>query len=233
MRRELNLVLCLITVFMGITGTIYKVRYEGGFLTCFREMTVCVTVLTTLTSAALAVLNLVEIRLGSEVNSPALYFFRLSLAVTEFLVPVTVLIGFLPIFTDHPVIGRYDMIGMHVLIPLLTVGTFVFNDSAVGKVSRGKLLYGLTLISVYIISVLALILTGVIPENKIPYSCLDVRNQPFWYPLFAFVFLYGIGYLMSWVFYRLNLKLSWRWYRGVAADRKRPGIPNAEEGERA
>ena len=154
-------------------------------------------------------------------SSPALYFFRLSLAVTEFLVPVTVLIGFLPFFTDHPVISRYDMAGMHVLIPLLTVGTFVFNDSAIGVLPRRKLWYGLSVITIYAVFILTLILTNVVPESKIPYSFLDVRNQPLWYPLLVTVAFYGIGYLLSWVFYKLNLKLSWNWYRDVTGDRKK------------
>ena len=221
MRKKLNLVLCLITVFLGTTATIYKVRYEGGFITCFREMTVCATVLTTITSALLVLQNLYEIRLGSETSNHALYFFRLSSAVTEFIVIVIVLIGYLPFFSDHPVIARYDMLNMHLLVPLLAIGTFIFNDSAIGKVSWLKLLYGLLIITIYAVFILTLILTYVIPENKIPYSFLDVRNQPFWFPLLAFVVIYGIGYLLSWMFYKLNLKLSWHCYYGVAGKQRK------------
>ena len=68
LRNRIDTVLCLIIVLLGTTATIYKVRYEGGFLTCFREMTVCATVLTTATSAALIALNLYEIILGSETS---------------------------------------------------------------------------------------------------------------------------------------------------------------------
>ena len=214
-RKSLNIVLCLIIVFLGVTATIYKVRYEGGFITCFREMTVCSTVLATLTSASLILLNLYELRIGSEISQRGLYYFRLSSAVTEFIVLMIVLIGYLPFFTDHPVIGRYDMLNMHVLIPLLTIGSFLFNDSAIGHLSAVKLLYGLRIITIYAVFILTLILTNVIPENKIPYSFLDVRNQPFWLPFLAFIVIYGIGYLLSWLFCKLNLKLSWLWYRGI------------------
>ena len=214
-RKSLNIVLCLILVFLGVTATIYKVRYEGGFITCFREMTVCSTVLTTLTSAGPILLNLYELRIGSEISQRGLYYFRLSSAVTEFIVLMIVLLGYLPLFTDHPVIGRYDMLNMHVLIPLLTIGTFLFNDSAIGGLSAVKLLNGLRIITIYAVFILTLILTNVIPENKIPYSFLDVRNQPFWLPFLAFIVIYGTGYLLSWLFYKLNLKLSWLWYRGI------------------
>ena len=214
-RKLLNIVLCLIIVFLGVTSTIYKVRYEGGFITCFREMTVCSNVLTTITSAALILQNLYELRIGSETSIRALYFFRLSSAVTEFIVLVIVLLGYLPYFTDHPVITRYDMINMHVLVPLLTICTFLFFDSAIGEVSKWELWYGLLIISIYSVFILTLILTNVVPESKIPYSFLDVRHAPFWFPLATFLFVYGTGYLLSWLYYKLNLKLSWLWFHDL------------------
>lgn len=214
-RKTVNIVLCLIIVILGITATGYKVRYEGSFITCFREMTVCATVLTTVTSAALILQNLYELRIGSELSIRAVYFFRLSSAVTEFVVLMIVLLGFLPYFTDHPVITRYDMLNMHVLIPLLTIGTFLFNDSAIGKVTLWEFWYGLMIITIYAVFILTLILTNVVPENRIPYSFLDVRHQPFWYPLLTFLFVYGVGYLLSWLFYTLNLKLSWNWFKEI------------------
>jgi len=38
-KKTINILVCLAIVFLGVTATIYKVRYEGGFWTCFREMT--------------------------------------------------------------------------------------------------------------------------------------------------------------------------------------------------
>ena len=215
LRKTVNILLCLAIVILGVTSTIYKVRYEGGFLTCFREMTVCSTVLTTITSAALILHNLYELRIGSETSIPAVYYFRLSSAVTEFIVLMIVLLGYLPYFTDHPVITRYDMLNMHVLIPILTIGTFLFNDSAIGEVSPRMLWNGLDIIAIYAVFILTLILTYVVPENRIPYSFLDVRNQPFWFPLVTALFICGIGYLLSWLFYKLNRKLSWLWFKDV------------------
>ena len=217
-KKAVSILICLITTFLGITATIYKVRYEGGFLTCFREMTVCSTVLTSLTSAILVILNIYEMKIGSEETFPQLYYWRLSSAVTGMMVLLIVLIGYLPFFSDHPVIGRYDMINMHVIIPLLTIGSFVFNDSPVGKLSPKQRLGGLNIITVYTVFILMLIITNVIPENKIPYSFLDIRHQPVWYILLAFVVVYGGGYLLSWMFYKLNMKLSWIWYRNVARE---------------
>ena len=215
-KKTINILVCLAIVFLGITATIYKVRYEGGFWTCFREMTVCATVLTSITSAALIILNLYEMKIGSEETFTSLYYWRLSSAVTEMIVLLIVLIGYLPFFSDHPVIGRYDMINMHVIIPLLTIGSFVFTDSPIGKISLKNRLNGLYIIIIYTVSMLTLILTYIIPENKIPYSFLDIRHQPVWYILLAFIVIYGSGYLLSWMFSWLNLKLSWVWYSNVA-----------------
>ena len=215
-KKTINILVCLAIVFLGITATIYKVRYEGGFWTCFREMTVCATVLTSITSAALIILNLYEMKIGSEETFTSLYYWRLSSAVTEMIVLLIVLIGYLPFFSDHPVIGRYDMINMHVIIPLLTIGSFVFTDSPIGKISLKNRLNGLYIIIIYTVSMLTLILTYIIPENKIPYSFLDIRHQPVWYILLAFIVIYGSGYLLSWMFSWLNLKLSWIWYSNVA-----------------
>ncbi len=178
-------------------------------------MTVCATVLTSLTSAALVILNHIEIKAGSEHTFTSLYYWRLSSAVTETMVILIVLIGYLPFFSDHPVIGRYDMINMHVIIPLLTIGSFVFNDSPIGKVSMKYRLNGLYILIIYTVFILTLIIMNIIPENKIPYSFLDIRHQPAWYILLAFVVVYGGGYLLSWLLYRLNLKLSLLWYRKV------------------
>lgn len=222
-RKLSNLMLCLVIVVFGIASTAYKVRYEGGFLTCFREMTVCATVLTSVTSAALVFQILYEIRIGSEVTSSILYYWRLSSAVTEMMVLLIVLIGYLPFFTDNPVISRFDMIHMHVIIPLLTIATFLFYDSPIGKLPKRKLLYGLLIITVYAVFILTLILTYIIPENKIPYSFLDVRNQPFWFILLAVIVVYGGGYLLSWLFYTLNLKLAWIWYRDIAHSPEQEG----------
>ena len=215
-KKGLNILCCLLITFLGVTATIYKVRYEGGFLTCFREMTVCATVLTSITSAALVILNLYEMKIGSEETFTTLYYWRLSSAVTEMIVLLIVLIGYLPFFSDHPVIARYDMLNMHVIIPLMTIGSFVFNDSPIGEISPLKRLKGLYIIITYTVFILTLILTYIIPEEKIPYSFLNIRHQPVWFVLLAFAVIYGGGYLLSWLFYRLNLKLSWVWYRNVA-----------------
>ena len=96
LRMTLNIAVCLMIILLGTTATIYKVRYEGGFITCFREMTVCATVLTTLTSTIHILVNLQELWLGSEISDKILYFFRLSSAVTEFMIILIVLIGYLP-----------------------------------------------------------------------------------------------------------------------------------------
>lgn len=221
LRKTLNIVLCLVIVILGTTAVIYKVQYEGSFFTCFREMTFCSTVLTVLISAAFILLNLYEIRIGSEVTFDVLFYLRLSSAVTGFIVLMITLIGCLPFISDHPVLARYDMINMHVIVPVLKIVSFIFNDSPIGKVSPWKRFNGLIILTIYTVLMITLILTNVIPEDKIPYSFLDVRNQSIWFLLLTFCVAYGVGYFLSWLFIFLNRKLSWLWYKGVTLSQEK------------
>ena len=50
-----------------------------------------------------------------------------------------------------------------------------------------------------------------------------MRNQPFWFILLAVIVVYGGGYLLSWLFYTLNLKLAWIWYRDIAHSPEQEG----------
>ena len=91
-----GLIACALVFILGLTSFIYKARYEGGVLTCFREMTVDGTVFTSLTSFALVWLNLYELKEENPRTSNFLYFWRLSSAVTELMILFIVLLGYTP-----------------------------------------------------------------------------------------------------------------------------------------
>lgn len=213
LKKQLNVVICFIIAVLGITSFIYKARYEGGVLTCFREMTVCGTVFSSVIALLYVLLSLHELRSGREINAKPLYYLRLSSATAEFIILIIVLIGYLPFVPARPVINRYDMINMHVLVPVLTLLSFLFNDSPQGKLSPVQLLGGLCFLLLYSVGEITCILLNIIPENKIPYFFLNVRNQPLWFTLIAVLVVYGLGYLLSWMFSALNRKCSWLWYR--------------------
>lgn len=86
--------------------------------------------------------------------------------------------------------NRFDMINMHVIIPVLTIISFVFHDSPIGKLKPIQRCNGLIFITIYTVVMLLCILTGVIPENKIPYSFLNIYKSPVWYIAFAFSFVF-------------------------------------------
>ena len=214
-KKIFNILLCDAIFILGVLSTIYKARYEGGFFTCLREMTVDGTLFTSIVAFLYSAMNHVEMIQDRETNSPVLYYLRLSSSVTEFIILLVVLIGYLPFVPDHPVINRFDMINMHVIIPLLTIISFVFHDPPVGKLSPIQRWNGLIFITLYAVTVMACILTGVIPKNKIPYSFMNFYDNSLLYTLFAVAFIYLIGYLLSWMFSELNRSASWLWLKDV------------------
>lgn len=220
LKKQLNIGLCILIFILGLTSFIYKATYEGSALSCFREMTVCGTVFSSLVALAYAVLSLYELIRKTEIEALPLYYLRLSSASAEFIILIIVLVGYLPFVPAHPVIGRYDMINMHVLVPILTLISFVFNDPPRGKLNPVQRLGGLCFLLLYTIGETICILLYIIPEEKIPYFFLNIRHQPVWFTLLAAVVIFGLGYVLSWGFSELNRKGSWFWYR-IGKKRKR------------
>lgn len=214
-KKMTNIIACVLTFICGVTSVIYKVNYEGGFWTCFREMTVNGTVFSTIVALVLIIVNSWEIHKKQEIIIDFWYYMRLSSAVTETIIFVVVFVGyvfqnFFP--DDNPVFFRYDMIMMHVLVPALVVFSFCVNDTPINIKSKWMRLNGAFFITLYLIVIETLIVTNVVPNEKIPYSFLDFKNTSIWFILFAFVVVYGISYLLSWLYIDLNKKVYWKSY---------------------
>ena len=179
-------------------------------------MTVDGTVFTSVTSFAVVWLNLHELKAENPRTSSLLYFCRLSSAVTELMILFIVVLGYTSLSQDRPKMLRFDMMNMHLVIPILTVVTFVLNDEAIGKCSWKKLTGGLIFLALYSVSMITLILLRVIPERKIPYKFLNFRTSQAWYTIGVAVIVFVVGYLFSVFLYWLNLKLSWPfWYKNL------------------
>lgn len=211
-KKLLNIVVCLLIFVLGVTAFIYKANYEGGILTCFREMTVCGTMFSANVALFYALLSLYELRHDTEIEALPLYFLRLSSATAEFIILIIVIVGYLPFVPAKPVIARYDMMNMHVIVPILTLFSFVFNDPPRGRLTPVQRLGGLCFLLLYTIQVFICILLYIIPEDKIPYFFLNFRHQPVWFTVLAFIVIYGLGYVLSWLFSELNRKGAWAWY---------------------
>ena len=182
-------------------------------------MTVCGTLFAFVVAGAFSVMSDLTVIRDREFEGTFLYFCRLSSAVTEFIILIVVLVGYLPFFPDSPVIKRFDMINMHVIIPILTVVSFVFHDPPIGKISRLMQCNGLIFICLYSVTIMVLILIGVLPDERAPYSFLRIHQISLEYFLFASVSIYAVGYSLSLLFSTLNRKAAWLWFRNISGKR--------------
>ncbi len=215
-KKLVNLAVSLIIVALGVSSFIYIYVHDGdGWLT-FRWLTVDGTLFTTILSVFFLVIDVIDFNNLSEHSSTTVYFARLAAAVAEGLIMIVVLISQLPIFSEHMHIFRYDMFNMHILIPLLMIASFVLNDPPIGKLRFLQKLHGTWYVSLYAAIIITLILTGVIPTERIPYFFLDVTHLPLMDLVTYFVMIYVIAISLSHLLSYLNRKLSWLFLRNLA-----------------
>ncbi len=216
-KKLLNILISAVIVVLGVSSVAFIWNYDRDGVLTFRWMTVDGTVFTTAVALCYIAISAFEIVRYTELTSLFVYFTRLAAAVAESLIMVVVLLSQFPFSPQHMHIFRYDMFNMHLLIPVLTVASFIVNDSPIGDLRFGKLLHGTWFITLYAATVLTLILTGIIPQEMIPYAFMDVANMPALAIALCFVFIYGTGFVLSYLLSRWNRKLSWLWFRGVAS----------------
>lgn len=217
LKKRVNICISILIAILGITSFLYGIRLEA-MPTIFRWMTVDGTIFTTLSAIAFIVVNIVEIRKNTEMTRKPVYYIRLSSAVAESVILIVVIVSQLPLFTEHlPVFDRYDSFVMHVLIPLLGIGSFLGNDSPIGRLKPKERWHGTWFVSFYGVIVLPMIATGTLQTDMIPYFFLDFWHYP-WATALAFVFIYGSAWLMGWFLSERNRKWSWIWFKGVAQE---------------
>lgn len=217
-KKTTNLTISLVIVILGVSSFIFGLQLES-IRTIFRWMTVDATVFTTVGAFVCVAVNLVEMLAHTEVTKTAVYYIRLSSAVAESVVFIVVMFSQLPFFTEHlPICDRYDSFVMHVLIPILGIGSFLINDSPIGKLSAANRWHGTWFVTFYAVVILTLIETGLLRSELIPYFFLDYRQNGWGVFLCAFAFVYGSAYCMAWRLSEWNRKLSWLWFKGIFSD---------------
>ena len=221
-KKLANLLISAVIVLLGVTSFVFIWSFDRDGVLTFRWMTVDGTVFTTVIAFLYIAMNILEIARYTELTSRIVYYMRLASAVAESLIMVVVLLSQLPVSPQHMHILRYDMFNMHLVIPILTVVSFITNDSPIGKQRFRKLWHGTWFVTLYAAVVLTLIFTGVIPQEMIPYAFMDFAHMPALAILACFVFIYGMGILLSFCLYRWNRKLSWLWFKDVAARKTAP-----------
>ena len=216
-KKLLNLAVCGLIAVLGITSFIYIWTHDREGALVFRWLTVDGTLFTTAIAVFYVAVGIMEISRYTELTSRVVYFTRLSSAVAECIILIVVLISQLPIFSEHMHIFRYDMFNMHILIPILTVASFIMNDSPIGKLSVIQKFRGTWFVTVYAAVVISLIVSDVIRTEQIPYFFMDVKHLPPLSLLGYILFIYCLGYLLSHSLSTLNRKLSWLWFKNIAS----------------
>lgn len=217
---RLNIVISGLILFFGITSiTASVLSHENeNFLLEFRYMTLNGTVFTTLTSIIILIISLAQLKRGMIYESTKLYYLRLSSAVTEGIIATVILMSFFPFVPDNPNIFTYDSFCMHVIIPLLSVTSFLLNKSPVDYMSPISAMNCAWLITLYAIVVISLIVTGLIPRDKIPYSFMDFNTHPSYYFFCFGIFIYSFAYVLSFVFTQINRRMARLWQNSVQTD---------------
>ena len=159
-KKKLNLALNLLISALGISALYIKFFLVDGII-AFRAFTVNGNLYTTIVSVFAVIVNLWELKTGKEKASRVLYFIMLSSAVTEAVICIVNLLGYLPVFPDTPALAPYHMFCLHLGIPVLAVARFIFFEKPLGILKPFKLLIGAIPIGVYGIGVVPTIYASV------------------------------------------------------------------------
>ena len=213
-KKQLNILISLTISVLGFCSFFISVIRDMNwdFLSDFRFMTINGTVFTSIISLITAVISLAEIIKGEDIKLEKFYFLRLTSVVTESIIAIVILMSLFPFIPDKPNILKYDSFNMHVIIPILTIISFLIAEPPSDKIKPIMRFNGSALITIYSVIIVSLILWGVIPQSEIPYSFLEVNTRPLWYILLAGVIIYAGAYFLSWGYIELNKKISKSWY---------------------
>ena len=210
---RMNLLISSLLVFFGVSSLVVSAlsKAEENFFLEFRYMTVNGTVFTTLISLIIAIVCVTQMATGRQLRLRQLSYLRLCSAVTETIIGVVILLSLFPFVPDNPNILTYDSFSMHVIIPLLSILSFLLNRSPVESIHPLLRLNCAWLITLYAAVVIALILGGLIPQEKIPYSFLEFNTRPIGYFIYFGCFIYSFTYVLSFLFTDLNRRISFYW----------------------
>lgn len=212
-KKAINITLCALIFALGISAYLVSVFTDakGDFLSLFRFMTINGTLLTTFVSLGTAVINVLELRLGAELYTRFGYLLRLSAAVTECVIAIVILLSLLPFIPDSPELLKFDSFTMHIVLPLLTIASFILDGLPAGRLRRREHLSGALPMTVYAAVMVPLILLGLIPTERIPYSFMQFGRHPFWYSLLFAALVYLLAVLLTYALYCFNRRARNLW----------------------
>lgn len=214
-KKLLNLAISFVIVAAAISSIAFILAYDREGVLVFRWLTVDGTLFTAAMTTFYIVANIIELRRNTEFSRNSVYYVRLAAAVAECIIMLVVLISQLPFFTEHMHILRYDMFCMHILIPVLTVGSFVLNDTPLGRIGVKDQLMGTLFVTVYAFVMAGLITSGVVTQEQIPYFFLDFQNTGVVVCVGCFLVIYAMSFLLAKGLAALNRRMYWRWFRDL------------------
>jgi len=209
-KKIINIIISAATMLMGVFAVVYIFRHDAEGVYSFRWLTVDGTIFTTVLTAIAVIVNIIEFKQYTELTKTFVYLIRLSSAVTEGIIFLVVMISQLPFFEDHMHILRPDMLFMHIIIPVLTIVSFIYNDSPIGKFHFRMVFAGNAFALLYAVIVVSLIATGLISREMVPYFFLDIRQTSIIFVLGSALIIFCIGTVLCYVLVELNRRVYWR-----------------------
>ncbi len=213
LKKKVNALLCIFVAVMGTTAVLYsRFVFHNPLFDRLRYMTFWGTIFTSAVSLIFGIVCIMEAVKETEVTYRPVFFLRLSSATTEAVIFAVVMIGLTPLAPDQPDLSSYPGIVMHLIVPAATVLSFLLNDPPIGSPKPLDPFKGTIFIAIYTAVMTMLFGTGMLSSEKAPYSFLDFENSSALFRLICFVGVFAIGYAVSWLLMRLNMKLSWVWF---------------------
>ena len=213
LKKRVNALLCFFIALCGTTAVLYsRFVFHNSLFDRLRYMTFWGTIFTSAVSFIFGIVCIMEAARETEVTYRPVYFLRLSSATTESVIFAVVMFGLSPLVPDVPDLSSYPGFMMHLVVPVTTVMSFLLNDPPIGKPKPADPLKGTLIIAVYAAVMTLLFGTGTLSSEKAPYSFLDFDNTSMLFKLVCLAAIFAVGYAVSWLLMRLNMKLSWVWF---------------------
>lgn len=215
-KKRINAIICFFIAICGVSAVLYSIYVNGMVLIDrLRYMTFNATIFTSIVSFIFAIICLVEASERFEVTNRGAYFLRLSSAVTELIVLSVALFGLTSLVPDHPDVTSFTGCIMHIIIPIVTVLSFILNDAPIGKLKPWELLYGTGFTTIYVFVMFLLFKSGKLKPSQAPYSFMNFEKASVGYILSCLFGVYFVGCISAAFLSYLNRKYSWIWFRHI------------------
>ena len=133
-KKIINAYICFIIFSCGLSAILYSMFvFHNNLFNRLRYMTFWGTIYTSIISFIFGIICIKEARNQTEVTYRWAYFLRLSSVTTEVVVFMIAIIGLMPFIPDNPDVTSSPGFMMHIIVPTLTIISFIFNDPPIGK----------------------------------------------------------------------------------------------------